>query len=94
MFADDANMCIAGNDINVVCTQINDDLGLVQEWLACNKLSLNVKKTYYMFFTPRNKDIKDMDIKINNECIERVYHTKFLGVQLDANCPGRNILNT
>ena len=25
-----------------------------------------------------------MDIKINNECIERVYHTKFLGVQLDA----------
>ena len=37
-----------------------------------------------MVFTSRNKDIKDIDIKINNECIERVYHTKFLGVQLDA----------
>ena len=84
MFADDTNMFIAGNDINAVCTQLNGDLGLVQEWLACNKLSLNVKKTHYMVFTPRNKNIKDMDIKINNECIERVYHTKFIGVQLDA----------
>ena len=84
MFADDTNMFIAGNDINAVCTQLNYDLGLVQEWLACNKLSLNVKKTHYMVFTPWNKDIKDMDIKINNECIERVYHTKVLGVQLDA----------
>ena len=84
MFADDTNMFIAGNGINSVCTQLNDDLGLVQEWLACNKLSLNVKKTHYMVFTPRNKDIKDMDIKINNECIERVYHTKFIRVQLDA----------
>ena len=84
MFADDTNIFIAGNDINAVCTQSNDDFGLVQEWLASNKLSLNVKKTHYMVFTPLNKDIKDMDIKINNECIERVYHTKFLGVQLDA----------
>ena len=84
MFADDTNMFIAGNNINAVCTQLNDDLGLVQEWLACNKLSFNVKKTHYMVFTPWNKDIKDMDIKINNECIERVYHTKFLDVQLNA----------
>ena len=55
MFADDTNMFVAGNDINAVCSQLNDDLGLVQEWLACNKLSLNVKKTHYMVFTPRNK---------------------------------------
>ena len=33
-----------------------------------------------MVFTPRNKDIKDMNIEINNECIEMVYHTKFRGV--------------
>ena len=72
MFADDTNMFIAGNDINTMCNQLNDDLGLVQELLACNKSSLNVKKTHHMVFSPRNKDIKDMDIKINNECIERV----------------------
>ena len=75
-------MFIAGNDIYAVRHQSNDDLGLVQEWLACNKLPLNVKKTHYMVFTPLNKDIKDMDIEINNECIERVYHTMFLRVQL------------
>ena len=63
--SDDTNIFIADNDINAVCTQFNDDLGLVQRWLACNKLSLTVKKTHHMVFTPRNKDIKDMDIKIN-----------------------------
>ena len=47
MFADDTNIFIAGNDIDAVCDQLNDDLGLVQEWLACNKLSLNVKKSLY-----------------------------------------------
>ena len=55
--------------------------------------SLNVKITRYMVFTPRNKDIKDMDIKKNDECIERLYHTKFLGVQFDAKLSCKNILD-
>ena len=84
MFADDTNMFIAVNDTNAVCNQLNGDLKLAQEWLACNKLSQYVKKTHYMVFTPRNKDIKYMDIKINNECFERVCHTRFHGVQHDA----------
>ena len=40
--------------------------------LPVKKLSLVVKKTHYMVFTPQNKDIKGMDIKINNEFIEIV----------------------
>ena len=66
---------------------LNDDLGLIQKRFACNKLFLNVKKTHYMVLTPWNKDIKDIDIKINNEWTERVYCTKFPGVQLDDKLP-------
>ena len=70
MFAVDT----VGNDINAVCNQLNDDLGLAQEWFPCNTLSLNVKKAHYTFFTPHNKDIRGMGVKMNNECIERVYY--------------------
>ena len=37
-----------------------------------------------MIFTSRNKCVSDVDIRINNVQIERVYSTKFLGVQVDA----------
>ena len=41
-------------------------------------------KTHYMIFTPRNKLIDDIDVKILDVEIQRVYVTKFLGVQIDS----------
>ena len=87
LFADDTNMFITGKDIQDMCHRLNEDLVKIQEWLCCNKLSLNVSKTHYMVFTPRNKivnDVNDINIMIHSEKIERVYTTKFLGVQIDA----------
>ena len=73
-----------GKDIDVLGNKINEDLQAIQEWLNCNKLSLNVLKTHYMIFLPRNKRANDIDIKIYGTRIQRVYVTKFLGVQIDA----------
>ena len=84
LFADDTNMFIIGKDNDVLCQQLNKDLRNVQEWLQCNKSSLNVLKTHYMVFTPRNKLINDLDVKIHNDEIQRVYATIYLGVQIDA----------
>ena len=84
LFADDTNMYHTGKDMKKVCDQVNEDLKNVQEWLNCNKLSLNIRKTHYMIFTPRNKIIDDIDVKFCNNVIERVYVTKFLGVQIDS----------
>ena len=58
-----------------MCQQLNDDLEKIQEWLYCNKLSLNVLETHYMIFSPRRKIISDVDIKICNVNINRVYVT-------------------
>ena len=55
LFADDTNVFNTGKDIDVLCNQINEDLQAIQEWLNCNKLSLNVLKTRCMIFLPRNK---------------------------------------
>ena len=84
LFADDTNMFITGKDIQDMCDRLNEDLVKIQEWLCCNKLSLNILETHHMIFTPRNKIVNDVHVVINNEKIERVYTTKFLGVQIDA----------
>ena len=90
LFADDTNMFITGNDVNCMCDKLNSDLARIQEWLYCNKLSLNVSKTHYMIFTPRNKNIEDVDVRIQNICIDRVFVSKFLGVQIDSKLSWKN----
>ena len=75
---------ITGNDMEEMCAKLNGDLKNISEWLCCNKLSLNVSKTHYMVFSPRKKIINNLDVRIDNSTIERVYYTKFLGVQIDA----------
>ena len=77
LFADDTNIFIAGKDMDILCHQLNEDLRNVQEWLQCNKYSLYVLKTHYMIFTPRNKLIDDIDVKILDAQIQRVNVTKF-----------------
>ena len=37
-----------------------------------------------MVFTSKNKSVEDLDIRINNIKIDRVYATKFLGVYIDS----------
>ena len=60
LFADDMNMFHTGEDMKIVCDQVNEDLKNVQEWLSCNKLSVNICKMHCMIFTPRNKIIDDI----------------------------------
>ena len=52
-----------------------------QEWLNCNKLLLNVIKTHCMISTPRNKIIEDIKVRLYGVNIQRVFVTKFHGVQ-------------
>ena len=80
LFADDTNMFFTGNHLKTMATVFNEELIRVQEWLHCNKLSLNVLKTHYIIFTSGNKCVNDVDIRINDAHIERLYATKFLGV--------------
>ena len=84
LFADDSNLFYTGNDMVDITGKINDDLQHLTEWLASNKLSLNIKKTNYMIFLSGYIAPDDIKITIRNEMIGRVYSTKFLGVLIDS----------
>ena len=84
LFANDPNMFISGKDMQAFSEKLNSDMENIRQWLCCNKLSLNVSKTHYMVFAPKNKQVADLNIKIQNTNIERVSVTKFLGVMIDA----------
>ena len=87
-YADDTNLFNSLHDI-VDLDIINTELDKVYIWLATNRLSLNIRKTKFIIFHNKNKDIQQLDlalnIKINNVPIERVDNFNFLGVSLDEN---------
>ena len=85
IFADDTNLFISGKDINEMNHALNIELKSIHEWFTANNLVLNLKKTCYMIFKPKNKKIDEEIIKIyiDNHQIQRVTNTKFLGVLID-----------
>ena len=66
---------------------INNELSSVNNWLAVNKLSLNIKKTKYMVFHAINKHIEGsvIPVHIDKIPIERVSNFNFLGLHLNEN---------
>ena len=52
-------------------------------WVKAKKLSLNVKKTHYMIFHRKKTVMPNLKIQIDNQDIDQVYKTKFLGVVID-----------
>ena len=84
LFADDTNVFLTGKNVDQMIEIMNGELNKVFLWLNSNKLSLNVKKTQFMVFSLRKHIITNTDLCINNQIIDRVEHTMFLGVILDA----------
>ena len=89
MFADDTNLFYSNKDINTAFLKVNDELQKINEWFISNKLSLNLKKTKYLFF---HKPSKKVDIplvlpklNISNSEIAQTESIKFLGVLLEEN---------
>ena len=50
MFADDTTIIFKDKSVKVLCAKANSDLSSAANWLAENKLSLNIIKTKYMIF--------------------------------------------
>ena len=56
----------------------------LSDWCNANKLSVNLKKSKFIIFRPRQKrETLDINLEINHCAIERVKETVFLGVILD-----------
>jgi hypothetical protein len=83
-------VCYCEGDRENIASQIslvNDELKEVSNWFKANKLSVNASKTNYMILgTPHMTSIKvqkELSVTLDNILLERVKHTKFLGVLID-----------
>jgi hypothetical protein len=87
MYADDTAVYVHDKDIDNVVSMLNDDLANVCNWLARNKLSLNVLKTEVMFMSTHQKlsvlSDSNLDVKMNESILKRVHSCKHLGVMID-----------
>ena len=64
---------------------MNSDLETLSDWFKANKLSVNASKTKYMVFKCKKSaeaQTTQPDLYIDNEVLEKVPVTKFLGVYI------------
>ena len=85
LFADDTNIFFSHKDFKLLPEILNSDMLNLTQWCRANKLSINLKKSNFMVFRPRQRrQTPDISIQIDNNVIECVKETVFLGVILDG----------
>ena len=84
LFADDTNIFYSHTDASYLMEVVNLELKKITCWFYTNKLSINVKKSNFIIFRPRqNRQTLDLAFNISKYSIDRVKETTFLGVILD-----------
>ena len=87
MFADDTNLTLSAKTLTELKLALTPELNNLSNWLKANKLSLNVAKTELMIIGSRQRlsaQCDDVVIRIDDQIIKRVVHTKSLGLTIDA----------
>ena len=81
IFADDTTLYLVGHNISELQIKINQDIYELNDWFRANQLSANTSKTKYMLLTRQQAlEHEPLHLMFNNEQLERVSHTKFLGL--------------
>ena len=93
LFADDTNIFYSGNDLDIMCKLLSDELEKLHVWFCVNKLSLNVNKTKYMIFS-NVKHRQNSELRIQNVYIEKVPSIRFLGVIIDQQLNWKEHINS
>lgn len=84
LFADDTNIFYTGKNVQTLMENAKSDLQSLCTWFRLNKLTVNTSKSNYAIFKSSQKHVHDVpDLMMNDTVLERVQHTKYLGVYLD-----------
>ena len=84
---------IFGKNIEELETLVNREMKRVQVWLENNQLTLNLKKTNYIFKSHKQKWKKELKIMLNEYEIKQIHNTEFLGVMTDEHLTWKNHIN-
>ena len=86
LFADDTSLTASAKNIDELLLKINKELPNIYDWLCANKLTLNLRKTKYLIFQPRQKVDYNLlpPVSIAGQCLEQVSKIKYLGIYIDS----------
>lgn len=84
LFADDTSLIFKTDRRQEIFDDVNNALSKVLDWFTTNNLLLNAKKTKCLKFTMPNVKQVNTNITVNNERIELINSTVFLGITLDC----------
>ena len=89
MYADDTVICVSASDKAGVTKLMQDDLINVNDWLCANRLSFHIGKTSCMLVTSaqcrRRMSHDHLDLSLNDNQIEHVKASPYLGITIDQN---------
>ena len=86
LFADNIFLTATGKDLDILLQKINFELPAIHEWLCTNRLTLNLSKTKYLVFQPRQKLNSDLypPLKLADQYLEQSYSVKYLELIIDC----------
>ena len=80
LFADDTTVFSSEKSPENLERKTNEALKTLHNWLICNKLTLNLKKTHYLYFSKRQILSPDLNLYIGGHKLNRETQTKYLGL--------------
>ena len=86
LYADDTNVFLSHKNLESLISQAQVEMENVTQWFRANKLQINKSKTKFMIFNFNERNIKiplNLKLNIDNEDVEQVQYTNFLGVIID-----------
>ena len=84
LFADDTNIYAEDDNLGRLFEKVNRGLEALDRWFKCNRLTLNLKKTEFIFFGgPKGQDLGRLKLTVGGEVIKQVSEARFLGVWVD-----------
>ena len=83
---------LEGKSYNKIILELNTKLLKIESWLVANRLTLDVSKTHYMIFHRYRIKTVDHDLILNGNVVKRATATKFLGIIVDDQLSGGNML--
>ena len=88
------SLFIAHKDPNILINQLNCESQNVSAWLRANKLLINVSKTKLIIFRPRQRSLPNRSpLILDNNVVDLVESTKFLGVYIDQHLTWKTHIN-
>ena len=86
LYADDSCFYYSKDNLDTLIDVINTELVGVNDWLLSNRLTLNLTKSHFLIFSRRRFLQNNIaPIRINNQTINKLNQTEFLGFILQDN---------